>query len=108
MVVAIRTDLATRYVRLMEGTPQKCVSMELVVDAQERGHLESPLMAQLLDEIEGLYGIYPSWLVTACLVVVGLGLGWLLWKLVRVGMVLLVTVALLAIVVFAGWMILAP
>lgn len=65
-------------------------------------------MAQLLDEIKGLYGIYPSWLVTACLVVVGLGLGWVIWKLVRVGMVLLVTVALLAIVAFAGWMILAP
>ncbi len=80
----------------------------MVVDAVERGLLESPPMAQILDEIKGLYGIYPSWLVTACLVVLGLGLGWVVWKLVRVGMVLLVTVALLAIVVFAGWMILAP
>ncbi|WP_309024402.1 hypothetical protein [Pelagicoccus sp. SDUM812002] len=65
-------------------------------------------MAQILDEIQGLYGMYPSWLVTACLVVVGLGFGWVIWKLVRVGMVLLVTAALLAIMVFAGWMILVP
>ncbi|EDY84652.1 hypothetical protein VDG1235_4284 [Verrucomicrobiia bacterium DG1235] len=65
-------------------------------------------MAQLIDQIKGLYDIYPSWLVTACLVVVGLGLGWVAWKLIRFGMVVLVTVLLLAIVVFAGWMILAP
>lgn len=65
-------------------------------------------MAQLLDEIQGLYDLYPSWLVTACLVVVGLGLGWVVWKLFRFGMALLVTTALLAIVLFAGWMILAP
>lgn len=84
------------------------MKVELVVDALERAHLESASMAQILDEIQGLYGMYPSWLVTACLVVVGLGLVWVLWKLVRVGMVLLVTGALLAIVVFAGWMILAP
>lgn len=71
-------------------------------------HLESPLMAQIFDEIQELYGIYPSWLVTACLVVVGLGLGWVVWKVIRVGMVVLVTVSLLALVVFAGWMILAP
>jgi len=64
-------------------------------------------MAQLIDEIKGLYDVYPSWLVTACLVVVGLGLGWVVWKLVRIGMAVLVTVALLGIVVFAGWMILA-
>lgn len=65
-------------------------------------------MQQLIDEFKGLYDMYPSWLVTACLVVVGLGLGWVVWKLIRFGMVVLVTVLLLALVVFAGWMILAP
>lgn len=65
-------------------------------------------MVQLLEEIRGLYGVYPPWLVTVCLLVVGLGLGWVAWKLIRVGVVVLVTVILLAIVVFAGWMILAP
>lgn len=70
--------------------------------------LESPPMAQIIDEIQELYGIYPSWLVTACLVVLGLGLLWVVWKLVRVGMAVLVTVSLVALVVFAGWMILAP
>lgn len=68
--------------------------------------LQSPPMAQLIDEIRGLYGTYPSWLVTGCLVVVGLGLGWLIWKLVRFGMAVFVTLALVAIVAFAGWMIL--
>ncbi|MDQ8203546.1 hypothetical protein [Pelagicoccus sp. SDUM812003] len=63
-------------------------------------------MAPIIDEIRGLYGLYPSWLVTTCLVIVGLGLAWLLWKLIRIGMVVIVTVLLLAIVGFAGWMIL--
>ena len=95
-----RTALRVRF-------SAKLLFWELGVDAVERALLESRPMAQLIDEIKGLYDVYPSWLVTACLVVVGLGLGWVLWKLIRIGMVVLVTVALLAIVVFAGWMILA-
>ena len=57
-------------------------------------------MAQIIDEI------YPPWLVTACLSVVGLGLAWVLYKLIKVGMVVVVTALLLAIVAFVGWMIL--
>ncbi len=63
-------------------------------------------MAQIIDEIKGLYEIYPPWLVTACLSVVGLGLAWVLYKLIKVGMVVVVTALLLAIVAFVGWMIL--
>lgn len=65
-------------------------------------------MAPILDEIKGLYGVYPSWLASACLLVVGLSLGWGLWKIVRAGVALFMTAAFLAIVFFAGWMILAP
>lgn len=65
-------------------------------------------MAQIIDEFRDLYLVYPPWLVTACLVVVGLGVGWVLWKLIRFGMVVVVTALLLAIVAFAGWAILAP
>ena len=100
-------DLSGRWSGFGDRLSAKLRFWELGVDAVERALLESPPMAQLIDEIKGLYDVYPSWLVTACLVVVGLGLGWVVWKLVRIGMVVLVTVALLAIVVFAGWMILA-
>ncbi|MBC2606445.1 hypothetical protein [Pelagicoccus albus] len=65
-------------------------------------------MAQLIDEIQALYEVYPKWLVTTCLVIVGLGLGWILWKVIRASMAILVTAALLAIVLFAGWIILSP
>ena len=63
-------------------------------------------MARILDEIQTLFELYPRWLVVICLAIVGIGVGWCVWKLVRVGMVLLVTALLLAIVGFAGWMIL--
>lgn len=64
-------------------------------------------MAQIVEEVQGLYAIYPAWLVSACLAIVGLGLAYLLYRLLRVGMVVVVTVLLAAIVGFAGWMILA-
>lgn len=67
-------------------------------------------MAQIVDEIvnsiSGLYADYPGWLVTVCLVIVGLGVGFALWKLIRFGFVVFVTLLLLAIVGFAGWVIL--
>lgn len=77
------------------------------IDEGKRGGLESPSMAQLVEEIKGLYELYPSWLVSACLGIVGLGVLWALWKLVRLGMVVAVAVLLLGIVAFVGWTILA-
>jgi len=62
-------------------------------------------MAQLVDAIKALYGLYPPWLVTACLAVLGLALGWAAWKIVRFGMVVLLAGALFAIVAAVGWMI---
>lgn len=63
-------------------------------------------MAQIIGEFQKLFELYPKWLVVACLAVVGLGVGWVIWKLLRFGMVLVVTALLIAIVGFAGWMIL--
>lgn len=64
-------------------------------------------MAQIIDELRGLYLVYPPWLVSACLAIVGLGAAWILWKLIRFGMVIVVALLLLLIVTFAGWMILS-
>ena len=64
-------------------------------------------MAPIVDEIQALYGVYPPWLITTCLVIVGLGLGFVLFKLIRFGLVVVVALLLLAIAGFAGWMILA-
>ncbi len=79
---------------------------ELMVDALTGAVLESAPMQQIVDQIGGLYDVYPAWLVTTCLAIVGLGLGWGLWKLIRFGLVVMVTLLLLTIVVFVGWMIL--
>jgi len=64
-------------------------------------------MALIVEEIRGLYALYPAWLVSACLAVVGIGIGYALFKILKVGMVIVVTALLAAIVGFAGWMILA-
>ena len=64
-------------------------------------------MAQLIDELQGQFALYPRWLVVTCLAIVGLGVAWAVWKLLRFGMVLGVTALLLVIIGFAGWMILA-
>jgi len=65
-------------------------------------------MTSIVDEVMNLFELYPPWLVTTCLVIVGLGLAYALWKLIKISMVVLVTVMLIALVVFAGWMILSP
>lgn len=64
-------------------------------------------MAPIVDELRALYSVYPAWLVTTCLVIVGLGLGFALFKLIRFGLAVIVALLLLGIVGFAGWMILA-
>ncbi len=64
-------------------------------------------MAQIIDGLQAQLALYPRWLVVTCLCVVGLGVAWASWKALRFGMVLVVTSLLLAIIGFAGWMILA-
>lgn len=64
-------------------------------------------MAQIVDEIKELYLLYPSWLVTLCLIVVGFGVGFILWKLLRFSLVVIVAILILGIVAFAGYMFLS-
>jgi hypothetical protein len=42
-------------------------------------------------------------LVTACLIVVGAGLLYVVWRIVKFGIVLVVTALLIALVAFAAW-----
>jgi len=65
-------------------------------------------MTQIVDEVMKLFELYPPWLVGACMVVVAIGLIYVVWKLIKIGMVVLVTALLIGLVVFAGWMILSP
>jgi len=63
-------------------------------------------MTQIIDELRKLFEVYPPWLVGGCMAIVAIGLAYVLWKLIKVGMVVLVTALLIGLVVFAGWMIL--
>ena len=65
-------------------------------------------MTSIVDEVLNLFELYPPWLVGACLVIVVAGVVYALWKLIKIGMVVLVTALLIGLVVFAGWMILSP
>ena len=65
-------------------------------------------MANIVDEVLNLFELYPPWLVSTCLVIVAAGVIYALWKLIKIGMVVLVTAFLIGLVVFVGWMILSP
>lgn len=60
-------------------------------------------MTAAIDEIRQLFELYPSWLVTTCLVIVAAGILYVVWRIVKFGIVLMVTALLIALVVFAGW-----
>lgn len=60
-------------------------------------------MTVVIQQIRELCELYPPWLVIACLIVVGAGVAYVVWKIVKFGIVLLVTVLLIALVAFAGW-----
>ena len=60
-------------------------------------------MAFAIEEIRKLFELYPPWLVTTCLAIVGAGLLYVVWRIVKFGIVLMVTALLIALVVFAGW-----
>ncbi len=64
-------------------------------------------MTEIVDEIKQLFELYPPWLVTTCLVIVGAGLIYLIWRLVKFGMILVITLLLIALVGAAGWFIFA-
>ena len=65
-------------------------------------------MGNIVDEVLNLFELYPSWLVSTCLIIVAAGVIYALWKLIKIGMVVLVTALLIGLVVFMGWMILSP
>ena len=60
-------------------------------------------MTGVIDEIRKLLELYPSWLVTTCLIIVAAGILYVVWRGVKFGIVLMVTALLIALVVFAGW-----
>lgn len=60
-------------------------------------------MTVVIDEIRKLFELYPSWLVLICLAIVSSGILYVVWRIVKFGIVLLVTALLIALVVFAGW-----
>ncbi|GEM_PF-688135 len=60
-------------------------------------------MTDLIEEVRELLKLYPPWLVTTCLIVVGAGLLYVIWRIVKFGIVLVVTALLLALVAFAAW-----
>jgi len=60
-------------------------------------------MTDLIEEVRELLKLYPPWLVTTCLIVVGAGLLYVMWRIVKFGIVLVVTALLLALVAFAAW-----
>ncbi len=60
-------------------------------------------MTELIDEVRELLELYPPWLVTTCLIVVGAGLLYIVWRIVKFGIVLVVTALLIALVAFAAW-----
>ena len=60
-------------------------------------------MTELIDEVRELLELYPPWLVTTCLIVVGAGLLYVMWRIVKFGIVLVVTALLIALVAFAAW-----
>lgn len=60
-------------------------------------------MTDAIDEIRKLLELYPSWLVLTCLAIVAAGILYVVWRIVKFGIVLMVTALLIALVVFAGW-----
>jgi len=60
-------------------------------------------MTDAIDEIRKLLELYPSWLVLTCLAIVAVGVLYVVWRIVKFGIVLMVTALLIALVVFAGW-----
>ena len=60
-------------------------------------------MTDLIEEVRELLQLYPPWLVTTCLIVVGAGLFYVMWRIVKFGIVLVVTALLIALVAFAAW-----
>lgn len=60
-------------------------------------------MTDLIEEVRELLELYPPWLVTTCSIVVGAGLLYVMWRIVKFGIVLVVTALLIALVAFAAW-----
>ncbi len=61
------------------------------------------MINDLVDEVRKLLEAYPPWLVITCLVIVSAGLLYVLWRIVKFGIVLVVTALLIALVAFAAW-----
>ena len=73
------------------------------IDRLKLSRLESFMINDLVDEFRKLLEAYPPWLVITCLVIVSAGLLYVVWRIVKFGIVLLVTALLIALVAFAAW-----
>ena len=61
------------------------------------------VVGQQYDEFRKLLEAYPPWLVITCLVIVSAGLLYVVWRIVKFGIVLVVPALLIALVAFAAW-----
>ena len=67
--------------------------------------LRSARMTQLIDEFNLLLASYPAWLVWGGLGVVVILLAWVIWRIIKFSMVIIVTALLLGIVGFVAYVI---
>ena len=67
-------------------------------------------MADFIDQIRGLFELYPKWLVVTCLAIVGVGVGYVLWRVVKFGLMLVLTPCFSekALAVFIAWRLASP
>ena len=73
------------------------------IDRLKLSRLKSSMIDDLVDEVRKLLEAYPPWLVVTCLVIVSAGVFYVLWRIVKFGIVLVVTALLIALLAFAAW-----
>ena len=73
------------------------------IDRLKLSRLKSSMINDLVDEVRKLLEAYPPRLVITCLVIVSAGVFYVLWRIVKFGIVLVVTALLIALLAFAAW-----
>ena len=73
------------------------------IDRLKLSRLKSSMINDLVDEVRKLLEAYPPWLGITCLVIVSAGVFYVLWRIVKFGIVLVVTALLIALLAFAAW-----
>ena len=73
------------------------------IDRLKLSCLKTTIIDELVVEVRKLLEAYPPWLVITCLVIVSAGVLYVLWRIVKFGIVLVVTALLIALLAFAAW-----